>query len=136
MAQRDPTVVMWWLAHRLDPAAAPQRQIVLDLAIFGQDAQHPWLLIARDTGPTLCMEDPMLDRDRYVSVEADAAHLSPIARGLRDWTAAIADGSVHLYGEPALVRDLPNWFLRAGAVAPVAAAAVPVAASGPAGGVA
>ena len=111
MAQRDPTVIMWWLTHRVDVAAAPERQIVLDLAIFGQDAQHSWLLIARNTEPTLCQEDPLLDPDRYVYVEANAAQLEPVARGLRDWKAAVADGSVHLYGDPALVHDLPGWFL-------------------------
>ncbi|HET6746300.1 MAG TPA: helix-turn-helix domain-containing protein [Candidatus Limnocylindria bacterium] len=111
MAQRDPTVIMWWLTHRVDVAAAPERQVVLDLAMFGQDAQHSWLLIARDAEPTLCREDPMLDPDRYVYVEADAARLYPIARGILDWKASIADGSVHLYGDPALVDELPTWFL-------------------------
>ena len=112
-AQRDPTVIMWWLTHRVDRSTAPVRQVVLDLAIFGADAEHSWLLIARDTEPTLCLEDPLLDPDRYVYVEADAATLFPIARGHRDWAAATADGSVHLYGDPALVNDLPNWFVPA-----------------------
>lgn len=113
MAEADPTVIMWWLTHRVDVSAAPERQIVLELAIFGQDAQHAWLLIARDTEPTLCQEDPLLDAGRYVYVEAEAAQLYPIARGLLDWQAAISNGSVHLYGDPALVRELPAWFLRA-----------------------
>lgn len=122
MAEADPTVIMWWLTHRVDVRAAPERQIVLELAIFGQDAQHAWLLIARDTEPTLCQEDPLLDAGRYVYVEAEAAQLYPIARGLLDWQAAISNGSVHLYGDPALVRELPTWFLRAD---------VPVLASSP-----
>ena len=111
MAQADPTVIMWWLTHRVDVAAAPERQVVLDLAIFGQDGQHSWLLIARNTEPALCLEDPLLDPDRYVYVEADAAQLYPIARGLSGWRKAIQAGSVTLYGDPVLVRDLPGWFL-------------------------
>lgn len=122
MAEADPTVIMWWLTHRVDVRAAPERQIVLELAIFGHDAEHAWLLIARDTEPTLCQEDPLLDAGRYVYVEAEAAQLYPIARGLLDWQAAISNGSVHLYGDPALVRELPTWFLRAD---------VPVLASSP-----
>ncbi len=110
-AQRDPTVIMWWLTHRVDPGTAPERQAVIDLAISGADHEHNWLLVARDTEPTLCLEDPLLDRDRYVYVEADAAALFPMARGQRDWTAAMADGSVHLYGDPALVSELPAWFV-------------------------
>jgi DNA-binding HxlR family transcriptional regulator len=110
-AQRDPTVIMWWLTHRVDPAAAPERQVVLDMAIFGKDAEHSWLLISRDAEPELCREDPLLDPDRYVYIEADAAALFPIARGQRDWKAAMADGSVHLFGDPALVSQLPSWFV-------------------------
>ena len=100
MAQADPTVIMWWLTHRVDVAAAPERQVVLDLAIFGQDGQHSWLLIARNTEPALCLEDPLLDPDRYVYVEADAAQLYPIARGLSGWRKAIQAGSVTCTGIP------------------------------------
>ena len=112
-AERDPTMILWWLTHRVDTSTAPVRQVVLDLAMIGADAAHNWLLIARDADPQLCQEDPLLDPDRYVYVEADAAALFPIARGQRDWAAATADGSVHVYGNPALVNDLPNWFVPA-----------------------
>lgn len=127
MAQRDPTVIMWWLTHRVDPANAPPRQVAIDLAIFGGDAQHAWLLVARDTEPTLCLEDPLLDQSRYVFVEADAASLFPIARGTLGWADAIADGSVRVYGDPDLVRAMPTWFRRAqtgGEQAPSSATAV------------
>jgi DNA-binding HxlR family transcriptional regulator len=115
-AQRDPTVVMWWLTRRVDTTSVPERQVVLDLAIFGAEAEHTWMLLTRDAEPVLCLEDPLLDADRYIYVEADSAALFPIARGLRDWTDAMADGSVHVYGDPDLVHALPGWF------APVAAA--------------
>jgi DNA-binding HxlR family transcriptional regulator len=110
VAQRDPTVIMWWLTHRVDAAAVPQRQVVLDLSIFGTDAQHSWLVMARDTEPSLCLEDPLLDADRYVYVEADAAALFPIARGLHGWRGAIEAGSVAVFGDPDLVRSMPSWF--------------------------
>lgn len=111
MAQRDPTVIMWWLTHRVDTSTLPSRQVVLDLAIFGTDAQHSWVVMARDTEPTLCLEDPLLDPERYIYVEADAVALFPIARGARGWTDAIADGSVQVYGNPELIAALPGWFL-------------------------
>jgi DNA-binding HxlR family transcriptional regulator len=127
MAQADPTVIMWWLTHRVDVAAAPERQIVLELAIFGRDAQHSWLLIARNAEPALCQEDPLLDPGRYVYVEADASQLYPIARGLRNWEAAIKDGAVHLYGDPALVRELPRWFLPSDVAVPASTSPTAVA---------
>ena len=112
MAERDPTVIMWWLAHRVNRAKVPARQVVLDLAIAGVDAPHCWLVLAHDTEPSLCLEDPLLGEDRYVYVEADAVVLLPIARGSRSWTDAMADGSVEVYGNPALVSAMPDWFAR------------------------
>ena len=44
-------------------------------------------------------------------VEAEEGALYPISRGLRDWGGAVTDGSVRLYGNPALVKALPRWFL-------------------------
>jgi DNA-binding HxlR family transcriptional regulator len=111
MAERDPTVIMWWITKRVDVASVPTRQIVLDLSIIGANAQHAWLLMSRGTEPSLCVDDPLLDADRYVYVEADAAALLPIARGTRSWTDAIAEGSVTVYGDPGLTAALPGWFL-------------------------
>ena len=110
MAERDPTVILWWLTHRVDIAALPVQQVALELPSFEQAGQHAWILLARDVEASLCLEDPMLDRSRYVYVEADSATLLAIARGLRGWAAAIGDGTVRLYGEPELVRALPTWF--------------------------
>lgn len=110
MAQRDPTVILWWLTHRVDVRTAPVRQVALEVAMRGNDADRCWLLLARGTEPTLCLEDPLIGQDRYVFVEADAADLYPIARGIRSWTDAVADGSVRLYGQPDLVAALPGWF--------------------------
>jgi len=111
MAQRDPTFILWWLTHRVDVRTAPERQVALEIAMRGNDADRSWLLLARSTEPTLCLEDPLIGPERYVYVEADAADLYPIARGLRSWTEAAADGSVRVYGEPELVAALPVWFL-------------------------
>ncbi|MGH2455600.1 MAG: winged helix-turn-helix transcriptional regulator [Candidatus Limnocylindria bacterium] len=118
LAQRDPTIILWWLRHRLNPRSAPEQQVALEIAMRGNDADRCWLLIARGAEPTICLEDPLIGHERYVYVEADAADLNPIARGLRPWSDAIADGSVHVYGQPDLVGHLPGWFLPAGAADP------------------
>jgi DNA-binding HxlR family transcriptional regulator len=126
MAQRDPGVIVWWLAHRVDAAVVPAHQVVIEIAMSGADVPRGWLLLARDTEPTLCVEDPLLSEDRYVYVDADPAGLFPIARALRSWTEAIADGSVRVYGEPDLVRALPTWFT---AIEPAIPTARPAAAA-------
>jgi hypothetical protein len=61
----------------------------------------------------------LLPDDRYLYVEAKPDALYPIARGLRDWKRAIADRSVRVFGDPALIGALPGWFL------PVAAESQP-----------
>ena len=111
MAERDPSVIGAWLEHRVDRSASPARQVAIELSIRGTDALRFWLLVARNTDASLCLEDPVLDSDRYVYVESDAADLYPVARGQRSWTDAIAEGAVQVYGDPGLVAELPGWFL-------------------------
>lgn len=111
VAERDPDLIMWWLAHRIDTATLPERQVVLDLDIRGTTSGRFWLVLQRGTDPSACLEDPGLAEDRYVYVESDAAAMYPLARGTRGWGEAIRDGTVRLFGEPALIRALPSWFL-------------------------
>ena len=85
LAQRDPGVILWWLAHRVDTAVVPVQQVVIEVAMPGADVPRGWLLLSRDAEPTLCVEDPLLSEDRYVYVDADPAGLFPIARARRSW---------------------------------------------------
>ena len=110
LAQRDPDVITFWMANRVDPSCVPDRQVVLAFDIGGPRPKRHWLVLERGVPPSVCLEDPGLSADRYVYVEADAAALYPVSRGVRDWPEAIADGSIQLYGEPNLVKALPTWF--------------------------
>ena len=110
-AQRDPTLILWWLRHRTEPRALPERQVAIEFALPLDGSDRQWLLLASGVEAELCQEDPMIGEERYVFVEADAGALYPIARGSRSWTDAIADGSVRVYGKPDLVAALPGWFL-------------------------
>jgi hypothetical protein len=84
MAQRDPMLILWWLRHRISAAAVPERQVAIEFAMRGDGGTtRNWLLVARATEPELCLEDPQLSEERYVYVEADAADLYRIARGIR-----------------------------------------------------
>ncbi len=126
MAERDPDIVVTWLSRRIDVGRAPERPVVVDLDVAGTAASRFWIVLERGCDPSICIEDPCLGGDRYVYVEADVGVLYPIARGLRDWSSAIADGMVRLFGDPSLVRSLPTWFLPARA----AASAGPIEANG------
>ena len=111
LVQRDPSVITFWLSHRIDPIYLPDRSVVVVLDIRGPRPQHQWLVLERGAPPSICIEDPGLSPDRYVYLEALAADLYPVSRGLRSWSAALADGSVNLYGEPRLIKSLPSWFV-------------------------
>src|SRR5688572_15401236 len=110
-AARDPTMIIWWLRHRVDPAAAPEQQVAIEIALLDAQPERTWLLLARGTEPELCEEDPLIGDERYVYVEAGVDDLLPIARGRRTWSDAIGDGSVTAYGAPQLVSALTGWFV-------------------------
>jgi DNA-binding HxlR family transcriptional regulator len=111
MAERDPDIVIRWLGDRIDPGSVPEKTVVLDLDVTGTGVRRFWLVLEHGVAPSICIADPCLAEDRYVFVEADVRALYPIARGSRDWKAAIADDSVRLWGDPALQRALPGWFV-------------------------
>ena len=110
MAERDPDIVIRWLGDRVDTSSVPDRTVVLDLDVNGTGTRRFWLVLERGVAPSICIEDPNLAGERYVFIEADVRALYPIARGLRDWSTAIAEGSVRLFGAPLLVEALPTWF--------------------------
>jgi DNA-binding HxlR family transcriptional regulator len=114
-AQHDPDVIGFWLTLRVDMRDLPDPPVVMVFAINGPRTREAWLVLQRGAAPSLCDEDPGLNPDRYLYVEADGDALYAISRGLRDWAAAITNRSVRLYGLPDLIRALPAWFLPANA---------------------
>jgi DNA-binding HxlR family transcriptional regulator len=110
-AARDPSMILWWLRHRVDPAAAPEQQVAIEITLRNTEPDRTWLLLARGSDPNLCLEDPLLGDERYVYVEAGVDGLLPVARGRRTWADAIGDGSVTAYGAPHLVSAMTRWFL-------------------------
>lgn len=110
MIERDPDVVLNWLARRLDPAELPDRQVILEIRASYEREHRYWLVLARDAEPYGCLVDPLLDESRYVYLHAGATALLALARGSRGWAGALADGSVRAYGDPALIGRLVDWF--------------------------
>jgi DNA-binding HxlR family transcriptional regulator len=112
-ARHDPDVVGFWLSLRVDRDRVPDPPVVIAFDVAGPRAQRAWLVLERGADPSMCLEDPGFGPERTVHVETDAAGAYRVARGLRSWEAAVADRSVRLYGDPHLVRALPDWFLPA-----------------------
>jgi len=109
MLDRDPDVVLGWLAQRADPDRLPARPVVLELRLPHR-LQRYWLVLERGIEPYGCLTDPLLEESRYVYVEASMPALLALARGRCGWSDAFADGSVTAAGDPALINQLAGWF--------------------------
>lgn len=118
MLERDPDVVLGWLARRIDSSTAPGRPVVLELRVHYRHDHRYWLVVQRDAEAYGCLTDPFLDVSRYVYVESSMPALLALARGRRDWADALVDGSVTAAGDPQLLNRVGEWF-RPAASSPV-----------------
>lgn len=110
MWERDPDVVLGWLAQRVDPDRVPSRPVVLELRLRHRLDRRYWLVLERGGNAYGCLRDPLLDEGRYVYVEASMPALLALARGRCDWSETLRDGSVTAAGDPDLVSQLGEWF--------------------------
>jgi DNA-binding HxlR family transcriptional regulator len=106
----DPEVILYWLRQRIAPESCPDPPAVIVLDLDGHGTQPAWIVVEQGTEPSMCEDDPVMQPERYVYVDADAAALYPISRGLTSWGSAIAARHVRLSGVSKLVEALPAWF--------------------------
>ena len=113
MLEREPDVVLAWLALRVDRGELPPRQVIVEMTVPSPVDRRYWLVLEREADPYGCRTDPLLDQSRYLHVRMGQPLLLLLARGHLSWRDASADGSIQAYGDPDLVRQLPSWFLPA-----------------------
>jgi DNA-binding HxlR family transcriptional regulator len=112
MVERDPDVLIHWLARTVDTRRLPERPVVVEITNLAQQTRRGWLVLERGAEPYACLDDPLLAPERYVYVHAGSTVLLGLARGHRDWAGALADGSVVVDGDPELLGQLAAWFTR------------------------
>jgi len=110
MMDRDPDVVLGWLAQRIRAGHLPTEPVVLEIWPHEHDRRY-WLVMQAGVATYGCLTDPMLDTGRYVYVRCALATLLALARGRQDWPAALSDGSLSATGATDLCRRMPEWFL-------------------------
>ena len=110
MLDRDPDVVLGWLAQRADPGRLPERPVVLELRLRHRLDTRYWLVLEHRVEAYGCLTDPLLDESRYVYIEVPLPTLLALARGRCDWSDALRDSTVTASGDPDLVRDVGQWF--------------------------
>lgn len=130
MLERDPDVVLGWLAQRVRGGFLPTDAVVLEVWPH-EHARRYWLVLQDGIAPYGCLTDPLLDPGRYVYVRCALATLLALARGRQDVAGALADGSLTMAGAPQLCRRVPEWFAPVTAPgAPIAPPAAPIGSSG------
>ena len=110
MVERDPDVLLSWLAQRADPDNLPGRPVVLELRVHHRYDRRYWLVLQRGVEPYGCLTDPLLDASRYVYLESSIPALLALARGRRDWSDTFGDGSMTAAGDPDLLSRVAQWF--------------------------
>lgn len=107
---RDPEIVLGWLTQRVELSNLPDQQVIVELRMRHDGGLRSWLVLEAGVEPYGCLEDPLLDEARYVYVEGGLPVLMSVARGRRELADALADGSIEVDGDPALIEQLPTWF--------------------------
>ena len=113
LVERDPSILVVWMGERLDRSRLPDRQVVLELTLRHDPPHHGSGLVHRVRHRTARL--PGGSSVGRVSIRPcrrqHSGVVMAIAQGHRDPVAAMADGSIEAFGDPALVKQLPSWFL-------------------------
>ena len=113
MLERDPDILLGWLARRADLDRSPERPVVLELRLYHRGDRRYWLVLQAGAAAYGCLADPLLDAGRYVYLESSPSALLAIAKGRTSWSDAFKDGSVRGGGDPDLLHRVPTWFVSA-----------------------
>ena len=109
MMERDPDVVLGWLAQRVSAEHLPAEPVVLEFWPIERDRRY-WLVVQERLAPYGCLTDPLLDTGRYIYLRCALSTLLALARGRQGWPDAFADGSLTATGETDLCRRVTEWF--------------------------
>jgi SCP-2 sterol transfer family protein len=104
----DVEQLMWRLFKELDPAALPERPVVLRFEFRG--SRQPWWLVLRRGDPDLCAHDPGLPTD--LTISADLEVVVRVYLGEIGWRDALKSRLVQVEGQATLARQLATWIGR------------------------
>jgi DNA-binding HxlR family transcriptional regulator len=103
----DPYMVLWGIAHSVDPACLPAERVVIRFE-FPDQRRHRrfWLLVERREAE-VCVQHPGYEENLVIEAESDAFarwHL-----GHLPWGRAVATGRIRPTGPRELVRAFLSW---------------------------
>jgi DNA-binding HxlR family transcriptional regulator len=102
----DPDLLMWDIHRRIRVERLPDRRIVVQIEMNGEQRRCYWLVMERPA-PSMCWRDPGFEVDLVVT--ADTATLHRVWMGQQDLAKALRDGQITLDGPSDLCRAFPDW---------------------------
>lgn len=110
LADLDVSTLMWQMRHYVDPAALPNRQIVIQFRFSDPDLHYNtyWAIVRPGTPVEICSEIPGFDIDLFI--ETDRLSLSSILLSRTTVSRELEEGRLYLSGDAILSRTMARWF--------------------------
>ncbi|WP_169545792.1 winged helix-turn-helix transcriptional regulator [Sneathiella aquimaris] len=99
---------MWDFHRTLNADALPDGNTVLYVKFKDHDSYSRWWVVARENTVDLCMDDPGLEVDVYLTSSLDC--LISVWMGDATVKDALELGTMTIEGMPHLIRTAANWF--------------------------
>jgi DNA-binding PadR family transcriptional regulator len=103
----DPALLVWDMHRRVNTELLPEERVVVQLDFLGAATGTYWLILERPE-PSVCMHDPGLDVDLFVSADTIAIHR--VWMGMTSIGDCLDNGLIELDGLAAYVKAFPGWF--------------------------
>ena len=102
----DPDFLMWDIHREIVLERLPLGRTVVRIDLTGACQRPYWLVLERPES-SLCLVDPGLEIDLFVTADTIAIH--KVWVGELELANALSSGAIALDGLPALCRDFPTW---------------------------
>jgi DNA-binding HxlR family transcriptional regulator len=104
----DAPLLIWKIHQRINRDLMPDRRTVVEFDFTGPGGRRVWLVL-EPREASVCVTPTGFDAD--IVVRADLTTFYRVWFGHIEYDAAIRCGAVRVEGHPALVRQLPRWFM-------------------------
>jgi len=100
----DPTLLIWWGHSRLHTDLLPKERTVLEFRFVDHENRY-WLLV-EPSGTSICEYDPGFGIEAVITTDLFTLHR--VWNGREEFRAALRADRIHLEGDRATVRQLPE----------------------------
>lgn len=103
----DPYIVLWSIAHGLDPTCLPAGRLVIRFEFPDQRRHRRFWLLVEQKEAEVCVQHPGHEENLVIEAESEAFALWHMGR--LPWARAVAAGRIRPEGPRELVRAFLSW---------------------------